>query len=171
MRAVGTGRYGGGGAAGAVGPAGLARTPFARKHLGVGARWGLATGWCFFVSGAVRVASFTDSWKQRKLGELGYADPGDLVIATTSENVGDVCRAVAWLGKCQVAIHNDSYAFRHDCDLAFLSPRRSLFHFKKLHSMQVFKTGGPRSSGRTTSTSPSDSGSSQEAEGSNGGGQ
>ena len=54
-------------------------------------------------------------------GNLGYAEPGDLVIATTSENVEDVCKAVAWLGKCQVAIHDDSYAFRHGCDSAFLS--------------------------------------------------
>ena len=54
-------------------------------------------------------------------GDLGYAEPGDLVIATTSENVEDVCKAVAWLGKCQVAIHDDSYAFKHGCDPAFLS--------------------------------------------------
>src|SRR3954449_12236928 len=35
---------------------------------------------------------------------LKQAETGDLVITTTSENVEDVCTAVAWLGEAPIAI-------------------------------------------------------------------
>ena len=35
-------------------------------------------------------------------GALRFAKPGDVIVATTSENVEDVCKAVAWLGNSQV---------------------------------------------------------------------
>ena len=35
---------------------------------------------------------------------LRMAKPGDLVVATTSENDEDVCKAVAWLGQAPVAV-------------------------------------------------------------------
>ncbi len=38
---------------------------------------------------------------------------GDLVIATTSENEEDVCKACAWLGEKPIAISGDAYVFRH----------------------------------------------------------
>ena len=42
---------------------------------------------------------------------LKKANPGDLIIAITSENVEDVCKAMVWEGKGQVAIggHSASY--------------------------------------------------------------
>lgn len=54
-------------------------------------------------------------------GSLRYAHPGELVIACTSENVEDVCKAVAWCGSCDVAIHDDSFAFSHSGDPDFFS--------------------------------------------------
>lgn len=42
------------------------------------------------------------------------AHEGNLVIATTSENEEDVCRAVAWLGGEDVAVSNDAYIYRHN---------------------------------------------------------
>ncbi|WP_344342102.1 restriction endonuclease subunit S, partial [Streptomyces rhizosphaericus] len=47
---------------------------------------------------------------------LRRAKPGDLVIATTSENDADVCKAVAWLGDTEVAISGDSYIYSHSLD-------------------------------------------------------
>jgi type I restriction enzyme, S subunit len=54
-------------------------------------------------------------------GSLRYAEPGDVVIAGVSETVEDVSKAVAWLGTEKVAIHDDSYAFRHSMDPKFIS--------------------------------------------------
>ncbi|MBW3077876.1 restriction endonuclease subunit S [Bifidobacterium simiiventris] len=65
---------------------------------------------------------------------LRYAHPGDLIIAATSENVEDVCKAVAWLGDCNVAIHDDSYAFAHDGDPVFYS---SLFKTKHFYDQKA----------------------------------
>ncbi len=38
---------------------------------------------------------------------------GDLVIATTSENDEDVCKAVAWLGDEEIAVSNDACFYSH----------------------------------------------------------
>jgi type I restriction enzyme S subunit len=52
---------------------------------------------------------------------LRYAEPGDVVIAGVGETVEDVGKAVAWLGDEKVAIHDDSYAFRHSMNPKFIS--------------------------------------------------
>ncbi|MBP1184192.1 restriction endonuclease subunit S [Methylobacterium sp. PvR107] len=52
---------------------------------------------------------------------LRYAKPNDVVIAGVSETVEDVGKAVAWLGKEEVAIHDDSYAFRHNMNPKFIA--------------------------------------------------
>jgi len=44
---------------------------------------------------------------------LRYAEHGDVVVAGVGETVEDVGKAVAWLGGEKVAIHDDSFAFRH----------------------------------------------------------
>ena len=54
-------------------------------------------------------------------GSLRYAHPGDVVIAGVGETVEDVGKAVAWLGEEQVAIHDDSYAFRHTMNPKYIS--------------------------------------------------
>ena len=48
--------------------------------------------------------------------KLRSAEPGDLVVATTSENDADVAKAVAWLGNGPVAVSGDSYVFKHSLD-------------------------------------------------------
>ena len=47
---------------------------------------------------------------------LKQAQPGDLVITTTSENIEDVCTAVAWLGEGPIAIGGHSCVFKHTLD-------------------------------------------------------
>lgn len=53
------------------------------------------------------------------------AKTGDLVIATTSEDDKDVCKAVAWLGKDEVAVSSDACFFRHN-----LSPKYVAYFFQ-----------------------------------------
>lgn len=52
---------------------------------------------------------------------LRFADPGDVVIVDVGETVEDVGKAVAWLGPEPVAIHDHSYAFRHNMNPTFVS--------------------------------------------------
>ena len=53
------------------------------------------------------------------------AKPGDLVIATTSENVDDVCKCVAWLGKEEIAVSSDAFIFHHN-----LNPKYAAYFFQ-----------------------------------------
>jgi type I restriction enzyme, S subunit len=52
---------------------------------------------------------------------LRLARTGDLVIAATGENIEDVCKAVAWMGDDEIAIHDDCYIFRHGLDPEYVS--------------------------------------------------
>lgn len=54
-------------------------------------------------------------------GNLRLARTGDLVIAATGENVKDVCKAVAWLGADEIAVHDDCYIYRHSMDPKYVS--------------------------------------------------
>jgi type I restriction enzyme S subunit len=54
-------------------------------------------------------------------GSLRYAQPGDVVITGVGETVEDVGKAVAWVGDGDVAIHDDSYAFRHSMNPKYIS--------------------------------------------------
>lgn len=46
---------------------------------------------------------------------------GDLVIATTSEDVPACCKATAWLGKDDVAVSGDAHILHHNQDPLFMS--------------------------------------------------
>ena len=48
--------------------------------------------------------------------KLRSAQPGDLVVTTTSENIEDVGKAVAWLGEGPIAIGGHSCSFAHSLD-------------------------------------------------------
>jgi type I restriction enzyme S subunit len=62
-------------------------------------------------------ASATKSFVTHELAAtLKKAEPGDLVVTTTSENIEDVCTAVAWLGDGPIAIGGHSCVFRHTLD-------------------------------------------------------
>ena len=52
---------------------------------------------------------------------LRYAEPGDVVVVGVGETIEDVGKAVAWVGSEKVAIHDDSYAFRHSMNPKFVS--------------------------------------------------
>jgi type I restriction enzyme S subunit len=52
---------------------------------------------------------------------LRFAEHGDVVVVDVGETVEDVGKAVAWLGHDPVAIHDHSYAFRHQMNPAFVS--------------------------------------------------
>lgn len=52
---------------------------------------------------------------------LRYAEPGDVVLTDVGETIEDVGKAVAWLGKKKVAIHDHCYAFRHAMNPKFVA--------------------------------------------------
>lgn len=52
--------------------------------------------------------------REELAGQLRYAQPGDVVIASVGETVEDVAKAVAWLGHEAVAIHDDTFLFRSE---------------------------------------------------------
>lgn len=47
---------------------------------------------------------------------LKRAETGDLVVTTTSENIEDVCTAVAWMGSTPIAIGGHSCVYKHTLD-------------------------------------------------------
>ncbi|HLV13935.1 MAG TPA: restriction endonuclease subunit S [Xanthomarina sp.] len=53
------------------------------------------------------------------------AKHGDLVIATTSENDEDLCKAVAWLGNDGIAVSSDACFYRHN-----LNPKYVAYFFQ-----------------------------------------
>ena len=66
--------------------------------------------------------------------KLRTAEYGDVVIATTSENVEDVCKAVAWLGKESIAISGDAYIYKHNQNpkyIAYIFQTGIFFDYKK----------------------------------------
>lgn len=54
-------------------------------------------------------------------GTLRYARPGDVIIAGVGETVEDVAKAVAWIGATDIAIHDDSFAFRSSEDPTYMA--------------------------------------------------
>ena len=62
--------------------------------------------------------SFIPTSKAEKLAKV---EPGDLVITNTSENIEDVCKAVAWIGKDQIVTGGHATVLKHDQDPKYLS--------------------------------------------------
>ena len=66
--------------------------------------------------------------------KLKKANKGDLIIATTSENVEDVCKTVVWLGDEEICISGETYIFKHNQNpkyLAYYLKTPMFFDFKK----------------------------------------
>lgn len=59
---------------------------------------------------AIETKSFV---AEASAARLRTARPGDLVIATTSEDDDGVAKAVAWIGQDEVAVSSDAYIYRH----------------------------------------------------------
>lgn len=53
--------------------------------------------------------------------KMKRAQPGDLIIATTSEDDDAVGKAVAWVGDTDVVVSNDAYIYRHELDPKYMS--------------------------------------------------
>lgn len=53
------------------------------------------------------------------------AQSGDLIIATTSENDEDVCKAIAWEGQEEVVVSNDACFYHH-----MMHPRYVAYFFQ-----------------------------------------
>lgn len=59
------------------------------------------------------------------------AKHGDLVIATTSENDEDLCKAVAWLGDEDIAVSSDACFYSHKMNPKYVSYFFQTEHFHK----------------------------------------
>jgi type I restriction enzyme S subunit len=71
-------------------------------------------------------ADFTISFVNPTLAmRLRKAKPGDLVIATTSEDDAAVAKATAWIGADEVSVSGDAYIYRH-----ILDPRYVAYFFQ-----------------------------------------
>jgi type I restriction enzyme S subunit len=64
---------------------------------------------------------------------LRFARTGDVILTGVSETVEDICKAVAWLGDEDIAVHDDCFAFRHNVDPKFVSYylQTERFHVEK----------------------------------------
>ena len=79
--------------------------------------------------------TFVPAGKAEKLAKV---DPGDLVITNTSENIEDVCKAVAWLGESQIVTGGHATVLKHDQNPKYLSYFMQTPHFsieKRKHAM------------------------------------
>lgn len=68
------------------------------------------------------------------------AKTGDVVITTTSENLEDVGKAVAWLGNSDIMVSNHACFFRHKQDpkyIAYYLQTPQFFKFKREYSRGV----------------------------------
>lgn len=66
--------------------------------------------------------------------KMKKAQKGDLIIATTSENVEDVCKTVVWLGDEEIAVSGETCIFKHNQNakyLAYYLQTPMFFDFKK----------------------------------------
>jgi len=84
---------------------------------------------------------FTDKTKSFVSIELAKklkkVQPNDLVIASTSENVEDVCKATAWLGETEIVTGGHVTIFKHKENpkyLAYYTQTESFFEQKKKYA-------------------------------------
>ncbi len=66
--------------------------------------------------------------------KLRKAQKGDLIIATTSENIEDVCKPLVWLGDDEICVSGETYVFKHNQNskyLAYYLQTPMFFEYKK----------------------------------------
>lgn len=71
---------------------------------------------------AYKTKSFVSQEFAQKARKAKY---GDLIIATTSENDEDVCKAVAWLGDEEIAVSSDACFYAHT-----INPKYVAYYFQ-----------------------------------------
>lgn len=100
---------------------------------------------------ATKTKSFvSESFAQK----LRKAKTGDIVIATTSENVEDVGKAVAWLGNEDIAISGDAYIYTHEQNPKFIAYLFQTERFLAFKKMNVSGTKVTRISGNSLAKYP-----------------
>ena len=50
-----------------------------------------------------------------------FAEPNDIIMAVTSENIEDVCKCVAWTGKNKIAVSGHTAILHHNQNAKYLS--------------------------------------------------
>lgn len=86
--------------------------------------------------------------------KLRKAQTGDLVIATTSENVEDVGKAVVWLGKDEIAISGDAYVYKHNQNPRYIAYLLQTDRFLAFKRMNISGTKVTRISGDSLAKYP-----------------
>ncbi|MGO2081763.1 restriction endonuclease subunit S, partial [Glutamicibacter arilaitensis] len=74
-------------------------------------------------------------------------NPGDVFVATTSENEEDLGKAVAWIGKEPAVASSDAYIFRSELDARFVSYFFASSHFHSQKKRFITGTKVKRLSG------------------------
>ena len=86
---------------------------------------------------ATQTKSFVSQDTARKCKK---AHTGDLIFATVSENIEDVCKCVAWLGNEEICISGDSLAFNHKQNPKYLAYYFQTFRFADYKRSRVTGT-------------------------------
>ncbi|MSU10052.1 restriction endonuclease subunit S [Veillonellaceae bacterium WCA-693-APC-5D-A] len=60
-----------------------------------------------------------------------FAEPNDIIMAVTSENIEDVCKSIAWLGEKKVAVSGHSAIIHHSMNPKYLAYYLNSLHFYK----------------------------------------
>lgn len=84
--------------------------------------------------------------------KLRKAEKGNLVIATTSENDEDVCKALAWLGETPAGISGDAYIYRHEMNPKYVSYFFTTHDFQRQKLRHITGTKVRRVSGKNLET-------------------
>ncbi len=83
-------------------------------------------------------ADKTKSFVSEELAKkLKKAAKNDLILATVSENVEDVCKAVAWLGEDEICVSGDALIFKHNENpkyLAYYLQTPMFLDYKRQHA-------------------------------------
>ena len=100
----------------------------------------------FYGDYAYQTKSFVSSTLATKLRK---AQKSDLIIATTSENIEDVCKTLVWLGEQDVCVSGETYIFKHNQNpkyLAYYLKTPHFFDFKKRNrtGTKVIRVHGDR---------------------------
>ena len=100
----------------------------------------------FYGDYAYQTKSFVSSILATKLRK---AQKNDLIIATTSENIEDVCKTLVWLGEEEVCVSGETYIFKHNQNpkyLAYCLKTPHFFDFKKRNrtGTKVIRVHGDR---------------------------
>jgi type I restriction enzyme M protein len=72
--------------------------------------------------------------------KLKKASKGDIILTTTSENITDVCKSLAWMGEGEISIGGHSCIFKHSLDPIFATYYFQSHHFQVQKNYHVHGT-------------------------------